>query len=230
MRILAFLLRVMGVWCWNRARFCFFVRVCRRKMELLTLINEAVNATCDQEDFARRVYQFVLDPHQENSVYGSTTSDPFDPCHALAVIASSIGQHNFVQHRKISPNNCARCTLILPADELRPYCRWRFTPNANTHFSPADFLHYDLSVTDVQGFAAWLFESLRARRVRWVALSKENDSFILMARLVYSWCVGRYGQLGPDALTTERGAAKKLSPQEQIEVLRFLASPDDCFS
>lgn len=121
----------------------FFVRVCRRKSEFLSIVNEVTEQSdADDEELAGRVRTFVLEAgDDDNSMFGVGTNDPLDPGHSLAVIADGIAQRDFVSKRK---TGCSRCSVLLPADQVFQMFSYRHTPHNNTNFAPADDLHFDL--------------------------------------------------------------------------------------
>lgn len=204
---------------------CFFVRVCRKKTELLTIVNEACNPNNDDtSDLVDRVLTFVLDGSDgEKSVYGVVTNDPLDPGHALAVIAEGIAQESFVKKKK---TRCSRCTVILPASEILSFFESVHTPQNNTNFSPADKLHHDFRPLKAMDFAVWLLAGIRIGTVKHVPLSNEKKTYRLQARLAYSTCLGQFGSLSESSPPNGWRNGETLSASEQIAVLRYLAGPD----
>lgn len=212
----------------GRVEHKFFVRICRRKTELLTIVNEAVSLTTPwSEDLVDRVLKFVIDGQDENSVFGSETDDPLDPGHALAVIAEGIAQKNFTKRRK---KGCARCTLFLDVESVSPFFSRRKTPENNVDFYPADNLHYDLFPIRPKDFANWFLESIKAGTVRPVFLSNNEGTYCTQARIAYSKCLERFGKLSEIDSATEWPDGKTLTTSEQIGNLEFLANTSIFYS
>lgn len=203
----------------------FYVRICRRKADLITLINEASNPTEGSEpDLIRRVLDLMIEGDQESSVFGVLTDEPLDPGHAVAVVAESIRQDDFVKKKS---NGCTRSTIFLPADIVHSFFSIQYSPHNNLNFAPADDRHFDIKIQEPEKFAKWLLDGFNKKTIRFLCLSKGKGSFQAQARVAHAVCVGLFGSLSENAPPENWRNGKSLTASEQLGILRFLSGADE---
>lgn len=206
------------------------VRLCRNRVEFITIINEAINHTnknWDQE-LINRVIQCILEGTDSGiSVYSSDTLDPLDRGHALAVIAEGISQDNFRSSRgsKRKPS-CTRGSLIIPTSCLPKTTFYDFTPENNLDFYPANQHHFDITINDIEELAVALLDGINQRTIAWSILGNDGKfagSYRLQAAIAYSHCLRAFGKLNPSVPPSNWVDGKTITASEQIDTLRYLA-------
>lgn len=206
------------------------VRLCRNRVDFITIINEAINypnQNWDQE-LVNRVIQCILeDADSDISVYSSDTLDPLDRGHALAVVAEGISQDNFRSSRgsKRKPS-CTRGSLIIPTSCLPKTTFYDFTPENNLDFYPANQHHFDLTINDVEELAVALLNGINQRIIAWSILGNDGKfagSYRLQAAIAYSHCLQAFGKLNLSVPPSGWEDGKTITALEQIDTLKYLA-------
>lgn len=215
--------------CFGRFRRCdvnpsYLVRLCRRRTEFTSIINEATNeAPPWADDLVGRVVKFVFEGDVPPfSVYATKTIDPLDQGHALAVIAESIAQKEFHASARQRKKGCTRGTLVIPSSSLPEDASLRFTPENNLNFFPADDRHYDL-YADVRELAKTILNGIHSKMIHWTFLGNDNRNYRLQAAIAYSCCLSRFGKLDHTIPPLKWRDGNILSRAEQIEILMYLA-------
>lgn len=202
------------------------VRLCRRRTELISIINEAIKSAPPwTADLIERVVEFALEgSNSDLSVYEAATTDPLDHGHALSVIAEGIAQEDFRVTAKKRKRGGTRGTLSIPTTSLPTSARLRFTPENNLNFFPADDRHYDLSAHNVRELATVILNGIHNRTIWWTFLANEDGSYRLQAAVAYSYCLSVFGRLDQTDPPSGWRDGRDLSRAEQIEILRHLAN------
>jgi hypothetical protein len=206
------------------------VRLCKRRSEFITIINEALNSSDNNWDteLINRVIKYVLDGGNAGiSVYRSDTLDPLDCGHGLAVVAEGISQDDFqIDRGKKRKSSCTRGSLIIPTAYLPQTTSYEFTPQNNLNFYPANDRHFDLTIDNTEEFAISLLNGINKRTIAWSLLGNDKPyegSYRLQASIAYSNCLQTFGKLNasdPPSVWTD---GEKLTASEQIDILRYLA-------
>lgn len=207
-----------------------FVRLCRNRVDFITIINEAIkhtNQNWDQE-LVDRVIQCIIEGADSGiSVYSSDTLDPLDRGHALAVVAEGISQDNFRSSRGSKRKfSCTRGSLIIPTSCLPKTTFYDFTPENNLDFYPANQHHFDLTVNDAEELALALLNGINQRIIKWSILGNDGKfvgSYRLQAAVTYSHCLQVFGKLDPKVPPSNWVDGKTIAASEQIDTLKYLA-------
>jgi hypothetical protein len=206
------------------------VRLCRNRVDFITIINEAINypnQSWDQE-LVNRVIQCVLEGAASGiSVYSSDTLDPLDRGHALAVIAEGMSQSNFRSSRGSKrKSSCTRGSLIIPISCLPKSTYYDFTPENNLDFHPANQHHFDLTINNVEELAVALLDGIKQGFIAWSILGNDGKfigSYRLQAAIAYSHCLQAFGKLNPSVPPSNWIDGKEITASEQIDTLKYLA-------
>lgn len=206
------------------------VRLCRKRTDFITIVNEAVNSP-DQnwdKELIDRVVQCILEGGGLGiSVYRSDTLDPLDHGHALAVIAEGISQDNFRSSKGSKrKSSCTRGSLIVPTSCLPKTTFYNFTPENNLDFHPANQYHFDLTVNDAEELAGALLNGINQRIIAWSLLSNDGKfagSYRLQAAVAYSHCLQAFGKLNSSFPPSNWVDGKTITASEQIDTLKYLA-------
>jgi hypothetical protein len=209
----------------NFLRPLHVLRLCRRRTEFLSIVNEATHGASPwPPDLVERVVQYVLeDGNADLSVYASATADPLDLGHALGVIAEGITQQDFQPSARKRAKGCTRGTLLIPINFLSGNARLKFTPQHNLNFFPADERHYDLSIRDARELATSVLEGIHNRAIHWTSLGNDG-SYRVQAAIAYSYCLSRFGKLDDGNPPSKWRNGKDLASGVQIEILKHLAN------
>ena len=206
------------------------VRLCRRRSEFISIINEAINSPDQRwsQDLVERVIKHMLEEASSGiSVYKADTLDPFDPGHALAVIAEGISQDDFRSTKgKKRKFSCTRGSLIIPINCLPKTTCYNFTPENNLDFYPANRHHFDLDIDNAVELATAILDGIHQQAIVWTCLGndgKYQGTYRLQAAIAYSHCLTTFGKLDPSAPPSNWTDGKNLTASEQIEILKYLA-------
>jgi len=199
------------------------VRLCRKRTDFITIINEAVNSpdqNWDQE-LIDRVVQCILEGGDLGiSVYRSNTLDPLDHGHALAVIAEGMSRDDFRSGKGSKrKTECIRGTLIIPTDCLPKTTVYEFTPENNLDFYPANSYHFDLTINNAEELAITLLNGINQRMIVWSFLGNKEKfvgSYRLQAAIAYSYCLQAFGKLNPSVPPSNWVDGKTITASEQI--------------
>ncbi|MFH1923616.1 MAG: hypothetical protein ABIP48_27465 [Planctomycetota bacterium] len=181
-----------------------------------------------------------MDPKEvELSMYESPHADRYSPCHAMAVIAATIGvsslgkkaRDNYLNKLKDASNKKggkktdllarAAATLIIPRAVLAPHAAVRFTPEHNTTFSPAADAHYDIVLRDRNALATAILNAIADETIEIGLLNK--TAYTVQAGIALAQCIHRFGDLNAQRPPSAWQASQSLEPQEQLTRLRFAA-------
>lgn len=211
----------------NPYKYNYFLRICRRQTELISICNELnCDSSTSEDDLLSRIIEHLLENGSgQLSIYGVNTADPLEPSHALAVISESIAQGDFINRKKTS---CSRSYILFPIKEVQGYGSIRRSPKNNLNFFPADCQHHDISIKQVREFARWILNKIRTKSIKMIFVNSDI-AYPLFARIAYSSCVARYGDLSGKAFIPQGRDGKKLTAVDQISTLRFLTRSGDLF-
>ena len=226
--------------CWLRRlsrgvfRPRYFVRICRNRTELISIVNEATAEEHHDENLVERVIQFVLgDGDQELSVFETQTDDPLDVGHALAIIAETIDTKTFRRERqdqgKKRKRGATRGSLFIPLDILPASITHKYTPWNNLNFYPANDRHYDLRVTDSKELARAILSGLSSGTIGWTYLENKDCTYQSQVIVAFIHCRQRFGKLNADSPPANWDDGTHLTAGEQIETLRFLSRADEMY-
>lgn len=206
------------------------VRLCRSRVDFITIINEAINypnQNWDQELISRFIQCILESADSSISVYSSDTLDPLDHGHALAVIAEGISQDNFRSSKGTKrKSSCTRGSLIIPTSCLPKTTFYDFTPENNLDFYPANQHHFDLTINDFEELAVALLNGINQRVITWSILGNDGKfagSYRLQAAIAYSHCLHAFGKLNPTVPPSDWVDGKVITASEQIDTLKYLA-------
>lgn len=202
------------------------VRLCRRRTEFVTIINEAraTGPPWDSE-LIDRVVEFVLDGgNTELSMYETATTDPLDHGHALGVIAEGITQSSFRATARRRSRGSTRGTLLIPTACLPTSVSFRLTPEHNLDFYPANNRHFDVASRDDREMAEAILEGIHNQTIAWTFLGNEDGSYRLQAAIAYSHCLSVFGRLDQFNPPAEWMHGQTLTASEQIEILKHLVN------
>jgi hypothetical protein len=152
------------------------VRLCRRRTDFITIINEAISSPKQDwdEDLINRVIKHILGEERTGvSVYSSDTLDPCDIGHALAVIAEGIGNPSLRADARKRVFGCKRGSLLIPVICFPESTNYKFTPDNNLNFYPANNFHYDLTIDDATELAISILENISDRKIAWTFLEQD---------------------------------------------------------
>lgn len=202
------------------------VRLCRRRTEFVTIINDAKAAGPPWDSaLIDRVVEFVLEGgNTELSMYETATTDPLDHGHALGVIAEGITQDSFRATARRRGRGSTRGTLLIPTAYLPKSVSLRFTPEHNLDFYPANHRHFDVVSGDAREVAAAILEGIYNQTIAWTFLGNEDGSYRLQAAIAYSHCLSVFGRLDQSNPPTEWMDGQTLTASEQIETLKHLVN------
>lgn len=198
------------------------VRMCRRRMEFITIINEVRAGTPPfNADLVDRVVKYVLDEgNSPLSVYEAATSDPFDCGHALGVIATTVAGEDFRPNARNRAKGCTCGTLLIPIACLPASINLTYTPEQNRDFAPADTGHFDLAFQDKYELAQTVLNGIQTRTVAWTFLTNKDGTYRLQAVIAYSHCLSVFGKLNPSSPPASWRKGATLTASEQIEILK----------
>lgn len=205
------------------------VRLCRKRTEFMTIINEAVNSRNNNwnQELIDRVIQYVLEEESSGiSVYRSDTLDPLNFGHALAVIAEGIAQDSFRASQRKRKSSCTRGSLLIPTACLPKTASYEFTPENNLDFYPANNHHFDLTINNSEDFAIAILNGINQRNIAWSFLGNEkpfDGTYRLQAAIAYSHCLNIFGKLDPDRPPPGWIDGRTITASQQIETLKYLA-------
>ena len=203
------------------------VRLCRRPNDLSTLVNEAISYTGSSwsQELIDRVIQEILEGGKSGiSVYRCDVLDPFDLGHTFGVIAEGISQDDFrFSKGKRRKTGCTRACLTIPTTSLPKTTRYKFTPENNLNFYPANDYHFDLDIGDATELAIAILDGIRRKNIAWTFLSNEKGTYKLQATIAYSHCLILFGKLNPSKPPSNWIDGQTLTAKEQIETLMHLA-------
>ena len=200
------------------------VRMCRRRTEFMSIINEVHIGSPPFTDLIDRMVQHVLDEESPPlSVYEAATTDPFDCGHALGVIAATIGRNDFRLNARNRAKGCTCGTLLIPRTCLPASVSLTYTPEQNHDFSPADTRHFDLTFQDRRELAQSVLISIQTRTVGWTFLANHDGTYRLQAVIAYSHCLSVFGELNSFSPPESWRNGITLTASEQIETLKHLA-------
>ncbi len=206
------------------------VRLCRKRTDFITIVNEVVNSPDQNWDQALidRFVQCILEGANSGiSVYSSVTLDPLDRGHALAVIAEGMSQSNFRSSRGSKrKSSCTRGSLIIPISCLPHTTYYSFTPENNLDFYPANQHHFDLTINDVEELAVALLGGIQQGIVAWSIVGNDGKftgSYRLQAAIAYSHCLQAFGKLNSSVPPPDWMDGKTVTASEQIDTLKYLA-------
>lgn len=200
----------------------YLVRLCRSLGDFELIVSEVIGCTdiCWQQDLIERVIQHVLGNKVSGvSTYNADTIDPFDIGHALGVIAEGINQRDFSASRgNKRKSSCTRGSLIIPVSCLPKTTQYKFTPENNLNFYPANHRHFDLSISDAEELATVILNGIRNQAIRYTFIKNEPKSnkptYHLQAVIAYSHCLQIFGNLNHSEAPSSWADGKELTASQ----------------